>query len=111
MYVCKKSRLRRRKCRSTTKAPNNDMIKRPGEIKMFKDAFWLEIAYSVPNFYVFEINKGLNVETEYPDPQTTSLAQNTRGRDEETKMANYGNNVADCLFSQTAPARRRRIEI
>ena len=35
MYVCKKSRLRWRKCRSTTRAPNNVVIKKPGEIKMF----------------------------------------------------------------------------
>jgi len=36
IYLSKRSRLRRRKCRSTTRAPNNVTIKRPGEIKMFK---------------------------------------------------------------------------
>jgi len=35
IYLSKKSRLLRRKCKSTTRAPNNVMIKRPGEIKTF----------------------------------------------------------------------------
>jgi len=37
LFYSKKSRLRRRECRSTTRAPNNVMIKKPGEIKMFYD--------------------------------------------------------------------------
>jgi len=33
MYVKSQDYIRGRKCRSTTRAPNNVMIKRPGEIK------------------------------------------------------------------------------